>query len=183
MVPDLYVAWHAGKSEWKHYKSLNRYSIGVEISNPGHRFNYKEFSKEQIQSIVNLSKMLINKYKIKSKNILGHSDVAPYRKKDPGEKFPWKELAKKRIGLWHSISSKRLKKNREIRVDKNSEEIFYNNLFKIGYNIKKFNTFKNRKYKKDIVKAFQRRFRQELINGWIDKECLIISNNLIKKFK
>ena len=183
MVPDLYVAWHAGKSEWKHYKSLNRYSIGVEISNPGHRFNYKEFSKEQIQSIVNLSKMLIKKYKIKSKNILGHSDVAPDRKKDPGEKFPWKELAKKRIGLWHSISSKRLKKNREIRVDKNSEEIFYNNLFKIGYNIKKFNTFKNRKYKKDIVKAFQRRFRQELINGWIDKECLIISNNLIKKFK
>ena len=183
MVPDLYVAWHAGKSEWKHYKSLNRYSIGVEISNPGHRFNYKEFSKEQIQSIVNLSKMLIKKYKIKSKNILGHSDVAPDRKKDPGEKFPWKELAKKRIGLWHSISSKRLKKNREIRVDKNSEEIFYNNLFKIGYNIKKLNTFKNRKYKKDIVKAFQRRFRQELINGWIDKECLIISNNLIKKFK
>ena len=183
MVPDSYIAWHAGKSRWKHYKSLNRYSIGVEISNPGHRFNYKEFSKEQIQSIVNLSKMLIKKYKIKSKNILGHSDVAPDRKKDPGEKFPWKELAKKRIGLWHSISSKRLKKNREIRVDKNSEEIFYNNLFKIGYNIKKLNTFKNRKYKKDIVKAFQRRFRQELINGWIDKECLIISNNLIKKFK
>ena len=183
MVPDLYVAWHAGKSEWKNYKSLNRYSIGVEISNPGHRFNYKEFSKEQIQSIVNLSKILIKKYKIKSKNILGHSDVAPDRKKDPGEKFPWKELAKKKIGLWHSISSKRLKKNREIRVDKNSEEIFYNNLSKIGYTIKKLNTFKNRKYKKDIVKAFQRRFRQELINGWIDKECLIISNNLIKKFK
>ena len=183
MVPDLYVAWHAGKSEWKHYKSLNRYSIGVEISNPGHRFNYKEFSKEQIKSIVNLSKMLIKKYKIKSKNILGHSDVAPDRKKDPGEKFPWKELAKERIGLWHSISLKRLKKNREIRIDKNSEEIFYNNLFKIGYTIKKLKTSKNRKYKKDIVKAFQRRFRQELINGRIDKECLIISNNLIKKFR
>ena len=183
MVPDLYVAWHAGKSEWKHYKSLNRYSIGVEISNPGHRFNYKEFSKEQIKSIVNLSKMLIKKYKIKSKNILGHSDVAPDRKKDPGEKFPWKELAKERIGLWHSISLKRLKKNREIRIDKNSEEIFYNNLFKIGYTIKKLKTSKNKKYKKDIVKAFQRRFRQELINGRIDKECLIISNNLIKKFR
>ena len=183
MVPDLYVAWHAGKSEWKHYKSLNRNSIGVEISNSGHRFNYKEFSKEQIQSIINLSKMLIKKYKIKSKNILGHSDVAPDRKKDPGEKFPWKELAKKKIGLWHSISSKRLKKNREIKLEKNSEKNFYNNLFKIGYSIKKSKCFKNTKNNKDIVKAFQRRFRQELINGKIDKECLIISNNLIKKFK
>ena len=95
MVPDLYVAWHAGKSEWKHYKSLNRYSIGVEISNPGHRFNYKEFSKEQIQSIVNLSKMLIKKYKIKSKNILGHSDVAPDRKKIQEKNFHGRNLQRR----------------------------------------------------------------------------------------
>ncbi len=96
MVPDLYIAWHAGKSRWKHYNSLNRYSIGVEISNPGHNFNYKKFSKKQVQSIIKLSKKLIKKYKIKPNNILGHSDIAPERKKDPGEKFPWKELAKKK---------------------------------------------------------------------------------------
>ena len=182
MVPDLYVAWHAGKSRWKYYKSLNRYSIGIEISNPGHEYNYKKFSKKQIQSLIKLSKILIKKYKINSKNILGHSDIAPERKKDPGEKFPWKELSKKGIGLWHSLSIQSLKKNRKIELDKVSKKMFYNNLSKIGYVIKKTENSKNRKFNNYIVKAFQRRFRQELINGKLDKECLIISNNLAKKF-
>ncbi len=182
MVPDLYVAWHAGKSRWKYYKSLNRYSIGIEISNPGHNYNYKKFSKKQIQSLVNLSKILIKKYKINSKNILGHSDVAPERKKDPGEKFPWKELSKQGIGLWHSLSIQSLKKNRKIELDKVSKKIFCNNLSKIGYIMKKSENSKNRKFNNYIVKAFQRRFRQELVNGKLDKECLIISDNLAKKF-
>ena len=182
MVPDLYVAWHAGKSQWKHYKSLNRYSIGVEISNPGHDLNYKKFSKRQFQSIIKLSKILIKQYKINSKNILGHSDVAPERKKDPGEKFPWKKLSKQGIGLWHSISIKLLKKNRKIELDKVNKKIFYDNLSKIGYVMKKTENSKNRKFNNYIVKAFQRRFRQELVNGKPDKECLIISSNLAKKF-
>jgi N-acetylmuramoyl-L-alanine amidase len=181
IVPDLNVAWHAGKSKWKNYKSLNKYSIGIEINNLGHNFNYKKFSKKQIKSIIKLSKMLIKKYKIKSKNILGHSDVAPERKKDPGEKFPWKELAKRGIGFWHSISIQSLKKNRKFKLDKNSEKIFYNNLSKIGYIIKKTENLKNRKFNNYVVKAFQRRFRQELINGKVDKECLIISKNITKK--
>ena len=179
MVPDLYVAWHAGKSRWKYYKSLNRYSIGIEISNPGHEYNYKKFSKKQIQSLIKLSKILIKKYKINSKNILGHSDIAPERKKDPGEKFPWRNLAEKRIGLWHSISKKTLKKNREIRLDKINTKIFYNNLLKIGYSVKKTKTYRNKKYNSYVVKAFQRKFRQNLINGKIDQECLLISKNLL----
>ena len=182
MVPDLYVAWHAGKSRWKRYKSLNKYSIGIEINNPGHDYNYKEFSKKQIQSLIKLSTILIKKYKINSKNILGHSDVAPERKKDPGEKFPWKELSKHGIGLWHSLSIQSLKKNRKIELDQVSKKMFFNNLSKIGYAIKKNENSKNRKYNNYIVKAFQRRFRQELVNGKIDKECFIISNNLAKKF-
>ena len=88
MVPDLYIAWHAGKSSWKSFKSLNKNSIGIEISNPGHESTYVNFSKKQIRSILYLSKLLIKKYKIKSSNVLGHSDIAPFRKKDPGEKFP-----------------------------------------------------------------------------------------------
>jgi len=99
MVPDLYVAWHAGKSSWKNYRSLNKYSIGIEINNSGHQFNYKKYSTKQINSILNLSKYLIKKYNIKKKNILGHSDIAPNRKKDPGEKFPWKYLAANQIGI------------------------------------------------------------------------------------
>ena len=182
MVPDLYIAWHAGESRWKNYKSLNRNSIGIEISNPGHELNYKKFSNKQIQSIIKLSKILIKKYKIKPKNILGHSDIAPERKKDPGEKFPWKELAKVGVGLWHSVSIRTCKKNRKIQLDKISVRLFYDNLSKIGYTIKKTINLKNRKFNNNVVKAFQRRFRQELVNGKLDKECLIISNNLVKHF-
>jgi len=173
MVPDLYVAWHAGKSSWKSFKSLNKNSIGIEISNPGHEHNYINFSKKQIQSILYLSKSLIKKYKIKSSNILGHSDIAPFRKKDPGEKFPWKYLAKLGVGKWHSLSNKILKKNRMKKIHINEEKIFYKSLFKIGYSKKVLN-------KKTLVSAFQRRYRQDLINGKIDQECLLISKNLAK---
>jgi N-acetylmuramoyl-L-alanine amidase len=183
LVPDLYTAWHAGKSSWKNYKSLNKHSIGIEISNPGHQFNYKKFSKKQISSVLRLSKYLLKKYKIKPKNILGHSDIATNRKKDPGEKFPWKYLAKNRISFWHSLSNKLLKKNRLIKVDYDDKTLFLNNLYKIGYS-KNFSKNLNKdKQQRFIIKAFQRRFRQELINGKIDKECLIISNNLIKKYQ
>ena len=173
IVPDLYIAWHAGKSFWKGFKSLNKNSIGIEISNPGHEYNYINFSKKQIRSILYLSKSLLKKYKIKSSNVLGHSDIAPYRKKDPGEKFPWKYLAKFGIGNWHSLSNKTLKKNRMKKVNINEEKIFYKNLFKIGYSKKIL-------YKKTLVSAFQRRYRQNLINGKIDQECLLISKNLAK---
>ena len=105
MVPDLYIAWHAGKSSWRKYHLLNKDSIGIEIANPGHRHGYKRFSNSQIKSLTKLSRSLIKKYKINLKNILGHSDIAPERKKDPGEKFPWEYLAKKNIGFWHNLNS------------------------------------------------------------------------------
>jgi len=97
LVPDLYEAWHAGVSSWQKLKSLNKYSIGIEINNPGHDNGYKEFSSKQIFSLTKLIKYLVKKYNIKKQNILGHSDISPDRKKDPGEKFPWKKLAKKKI--------------------------------------------------------------------------------------
>ena len=174
MVPDLYVAWHAGKSFWKSFKSLNKNSIGIEISNPGHEHNYINFSKKQIRSILHLSKLLKKKYKIQSSNVLGHSDIAPFRKKDPGEKFPWKYLAKLGVGKWHSLSNKILKKNRMKKIDVKEEKKFFKSLFKIGYSKKVLN-------KKTLVSTFQRRYRQELINGKIDQECLLISQNLAKK--
>ena len=136
LVPDLYEAWHAGKSSWKNYKSLNQNSIGIEITNPGHKFGYKKFSKKQIFSILKLSKFLMKKYKISSKNILGHSDIAPERKKDPGEKFPWEYLSKNNIGLWHTLKKKELTKNRNFKTNKIEKELFFNNLFKFGYSKK-----------------------------------------------
>jgi N-acetylmuramoyl-L-alanine amidase len=181
MVPDLYIAWHAGKSHWKNFKFLNKNSIGIEISNPGHNFRYNKFSKKQIQSVLKISKYLIRKYKIKRKNILGHSDIAPNRKKDPGEKFPWEFFSKHKIGLWHNLSTKMLKENRQKKINILSKKNFYNNLSKIGYLIKNPKEIKKDKYLNLVTKAFQRRFRQELINGEIDQECLLISQNLAKK--
>ena len=181
LVPDLYVAWHAGKSLWKNFKSLNDNSIGIEISNPGHEYNYKKYSTKQITSLIKLSKKLIKTYKIKKYNVLGHSDIAPDRKMDPGEKFPWQQLATKGIGVWHSLSDKKLKDSRKLNIEfgQAEEKKFYKNLIKIGYP-KLY--YKNSKFKSSVIKAFQRHFRQELVNGKLDKECLIISENIAKKF-
>ena len=181
MVPDLYIAWHAGKSSWKKYRSLNKNSIGIEITNPGHELNYKKFSKKQISSLIKLSKILIKKYKISYKNILGHSDIAPLRKKDPGEKFPWKYLSKKKISLWHAVKKKELVKNRKIKITKIEEKFFFNNLFKIGYSKEIPKNIKKKNYLKKITKAFQRRFRQELVNGKIDRECSLICTSLLNR--
>ena len=180
IVPDLYTAWHAGVSRWKNYNSLNKNSIGIEISNSGHNYNYNVFTKKQINSIYKLSKYLLKKYKIRNKYILGHSDIAPERKKDPGEKFPWKYLSQKNIGYWHNLNQKDLSGIRSLIVNKFEEKIFLSNIHKIGY--PKNNKIKKNKYLKILTKAFQRRFRQELVNGIIDQECLKISENLRKKF-
>ncbi len=176
LVPDLYVAWHAGFSHWKNFKFINKNSIGIEISNPGHDNKYNKYNKKQIRSVLKLTKFLIKKYKIKSKFILGHSDISPDRKKDPGEKFPWKYLSKKKIGYWHSVNKRILLETRNVNITDLEKKIFFKNLHKIGYT-------KNIRYLTEITSAFQRRFRQELINSKIDKECLIISKNLVKKFK
>ena len=182
IVPDLYIAWHAGKSLWKNYKSLNQNSIGIEITNPGHEHGYKKFTQKQITSLLKLSKFLIKKYKISPKNILGHSDIAVLRKKDPGEKFPWEYLSKNKIGIWHQLNKQELTKNRKLKISKIEENIFFSNLFKIGYS-KKYLKDKNKiKYLRELTKTFQRRFRQVLVDGKIDQECLLISKNLIKTY-
>ena len=171
MVPDAYEAWHAGRSSWGKFNFLNKYSIGIEISNPGHQYGYKKFKLNQIISLKRLLKFLIKKYNIKSRHVLGHSDIAPTRKKDPGEKFPWKKLAKNNLCYWHNLNEKNIQKFRKHKIDYRQKKIFINNLHKIGYSDCK-NIF--------LIKAFQRRFRQGLIDGKIDKECFIISKNLLK---
>ena len=178
LVPPLYEAWHAGKSSWKNLKSLNKCSIGIEIQNSGHNNNYENFSQKQIISTKKLLKYLIRKYKINFKNVLGHSDISPDRKKDPGEKFPWKRLAKSKVSQWHNLDEKKLKKKRLIKLNFVEQINFMKNLKKIGYNRI---SQKNSNFQKRILTiAFQRRFRQGLINGISDQECLIISKNLLK---
>src|SRR5210317_623522 len=144
IVPDLYIAWHAGKSSWKNYKSLNQNSIGIEITNPGHEYGYKNFTQKQITTLVKLSKFLIKKY--------------------PGEKFPWEYLAKNKIGIWHTLNKEDLLKNRKLKISKVEENIFFRNLFKIGYSKTFPKNIGRNKYLIELIKSFQRRFRQELVD-------------------
>ncbi|MDA9752887.1 N-acetylmuramoyl-L-alanine amidase [Candidatus Pelagibacter sp.] len=177
-VPELYEAWHAGKSKWKKERSLNKYSIGIEIQNPGHNYKYVNFTLKQIITIKKLLKKIIKKYKIELRNILGHSDIAPERKKDPGEKFPWKKLSTANLAIWHNISELDCEKLRLKKLNKKQEKSFLNNLYYLGYNrIKKTHPNFN---KKILFTAFQRRFRQKLVNGKSDHECLEISKSLLK---
>ena len=176
LVPDLYVSWHAGISRWKKLKKLNKFSIGIEIHNPGHQYGYKRFNKKQINSLKNLSLKLAKKYNLKSKHYLGHSDIAPDRKKDPGEKFPWEFLSKYNIGVWHSLDKRLLKKYRLKNINNLDKIIFLEYLIKIGYFFKK----KKINSISFVTIAFQRRFRPQLINGKIDLECLEIAKNLVK---
>ena len=121
----------------------------------------------------------MTKYKIKNKNIIGHSDIAPLRKIDPGEKFPWEDLANINIGIWHKYKKKELIKLRGYKVSKKFKLEFYKKLKKIGYC---FGSKKKTDFLK-IVKGFQRHYRKELINGIVDRECIIIADNLIKNSK
>ena len=178
LVPDLYEAWHAGKSSWKKIKSLNKYSIGIEIQNQGHDYKYEKFSSKQINTLKKLLQILIKKYQISADNILGHSDIAPERKKDPGEKFPWKKLAKANLAKWHKLNEKKIKSFRSKKLNMIEEISLIKNIYSLGYN--KIRNFDHKLNKKFLLTAFQRRFRQGLINGKSDLECLIISKNLIK---
>jgi len=175
MVPDKFIAWHAGVSNWKNHKNLNDKSIGVEIQNSGHSGKFEGYSDKQINSLLILSKILKKKYNIKSKNFLGHSDIAPNRKKDPGEKFPWKYLSTHKIGIWSKLPKKNLKFSNAM-VSIKEKKSFYLYLKKIGYRIEKKSA-----YLKSVIRAFQRRYRPKVVNGKIDRECLEIAKNLIKR--
>jgi len=116
LVEDNRVSWHAGVSCWGKYKNLNENSIGIELVNKGHKFGYTNFKNKQLISLIKICKILIKKYKIKKKCIVGHSDIAPMRKIDPGEKFPWKKLKNNKIGIWHGYEAKYLKKFRRVKI-------------------------------------------------------------------
>ncbi len=177
LVQDNNIAWHAGKSCWGKIKNLNKNSIGIELANKGHQYGYSNFKKKQLLSLVYICKILIKKYRIKKHNIIGHSDIAPLRKIDPGERFPWREFANKKIGIWHNYKPDFLKKYKKIKISKKKKIKFAKNIKKIGYCF----SLNNKLLFIKTVKAFQRHYRKELINGYLDKECLVIAENLSKK--
>jgi N-acetylmuramoyl-L-alanine amidase len=169
IVDEKNVAWHAGISYWKGEKMLNNNSIGIELDNIGHGLHYKIFSNIQMSVLEKLLKLLINKYKIKKQNILGHSDIAPGRKLDPGELFNWERLAEKNLAYYPLVKRKNVKKFFYKLGDRNKEIILIKlKLIKIGYKCSQGNYFDIDL--KLVVEAFQRRFLPEKINGIIDEK-------------
>ena len=177
MAEEKNIAWHAGKSKWKNFTNLNKGSIGIELVNRGHKFGYENYTKLQINSLVNLCKELKKKYKINKENFLGHSDIAPLRKIDPGEKFPWKKMSEFGLGLWY----KSIKKNYNFKSKNLIKKLFFINLYNIGYRY--FNPLRRSSKDKILIKAFQRKYNPKKVTGKIDQKTFKISLFLSSQIK
>ena len=162
MVPEDRRAWHAGRSWWRGVTDVNSASIGIEIVNPGHEFGYRPFPEEQIDALVPLLSDIKQRHGITRGNVVGHSDIAPQRKQDPGELFPWGRLARLRLAL------PRPAKN--LMDPRWTDGGFLLALERFGYDVSD---------KLAVVVAFQRRFRPDLIDGEIDGECRAILLGLL----
>ena len=172
LVKDRYIAWHAGKSKWKKFINLNSTSIGIELTNKGHQFGYENFNNKQINSLIRLCKNLKKKYNLKKENFLGHSDIAPLRKNDPGEKFPWKKLSAHNLGCWYSMKKYKFKNKSNALI----KILFFKNLYKLGY---RYFDLKRRNVRdKKVIKAFQQHYLPNNVNGKIDKKTFKISHFL-----
>ncbi|MBP5857550.1 N-acetylmuramoyl-L-alanine amidase [Marivibrio halodurans] len=147
LVAEAERAWHAGLAYWRGIRDVNSRSIGIELQNPGHRLGYRPFPDAQIDSLIALAHDLLTRHPIRPRNILGHSDVAPARKRDPGELFPWPRLAAHGIGLWP---------DGPVEAGGSLPDI----LAGIGYD----------REAEHLVEAFQRRYRPARIDGRADAE-------------
>ncbi|GGO98167.1 N-acetyl-anhydromuramyl-L-alanine amidase [Stakelama pacifica] len=157
MVDEAKRAWHAGRSHWRGITDINSASIGIEIVNPGHEFGYRPFPDEQVASVIRLVHQIKDRYEITRGNVVGHSDIAPARKQDPGEFFPWGKLARLRLAL--------PRPTKNLADPHWTDGGFMLALERFGYDVTDAQA---------AVVAFQRRFRPELIDGIIDAECRAI---------
>jgi N-acetylmuramoyl-L-alanine amidase len=162
LVDEAKRAWHAGRSYWRGVTDINSVSIGIEIVNPGHEFGYRPFPEPQMDALVPLVADIVRRYKIRPPYVVGHSDIAPARKEDPGELFDWARLA--RLGLAMERPTRNL-------IDPLwTDGGFLLALERYGYDVRQ---------PKDAVVAFQRRFRPEHIDGEIDGESRAILLGLL----
>jgi N-acetylmuramoyl-L-alanine amidase len=154
MVPEERRAWHAGRSYWRGQTGLNSCSIGIEIVNPGHEWGYQPYPDRQIDALIPLVADIKQRYAITRGDVVGHSDIAPTRRRDPGELFPWAKLARLRLAL--------PRPTRNLMDPCWTEAGFLLALERFGYDVSD---------PMAAIMAFQRRFRPELIDGEIDGEC------------
>ncbi|MEI5686557.1 MULTISPECIES: N-acetylmuramoyl-L-alanine amidase [Sphingomonas] len=157
LVAEQDRAWHAGRSSWRGITDVNSASVGIEIVNPGHDWGYRPFTEEQIAALIPLVAAIKERHGITRGNIVGHSDIAPARKRDPGELFPWGKLARLRLAL--------PRPTRNLLDPMWTQGGFLLALERFGYDVSDAMA---------AIMAFQRRYRPELIDGEIDAECRMI---------
>jgi N-acetylmuramoyl-L-alanine amidase len=166
-VPENLRAWHAGVSSWRGATDINSRSIGIEIVNPGHEFGYREFPEAQIEAVIRLSKAIVVRHPIPKRNVIGHSDIAPGRKTDPGELFPWKRLAMVGLGVW--VDAPAANKAALARGASGERVIeLQAGLAAFGYGIDVNGAYDERT--EIVVSAFQQHFRPAKFDGIADGE-------------
>src|SRR5215213_7182643 len=179
LVPESRRAWHAGEASWKGAVDINARSIGIEIVNPGHQYGYRDFPDMQIDAAVALCRDILARRQIRRERVLGHSDVAPTRKDDPGERFPWARLAAAGVGLW--IEPSPITGGRTLSAnDKGSDvEQLQKQLARLGYGIEVSRFYDDKT--RSVVTAFQRHFRPERVDGLADVSTRETLARLLKK--
>jgi N-acetylmuramoyl-L-alanine amidase len=159
LVPENKRAWHAGIAYWRGHRDINARSIGIELANPGHEFGYRDFTAPQMAALTDLARAILARHPIPASNILGHSDIAPDRKLDPGERFDWRGLAGRGIGLWPSAEG--------------AAQDAFELLGACGYDTAT----------RQVVAAFQRRYRPRRIDGRLDDETRALVAGLAAAFR
>ena len=165
-------AWHAGKGVWRGCSDINSASIGVEIVNGGHDFGLPDYPEAQIEAVLALCQGVLARHPIKACDVIGHSDLAPYRKQDPGEKFPWKRFAEAGVGLWPQVVVPGFAPSRP--GDEGQDVTALRQaLCDIGYGVEPTGAYDEAL--KAVVLGFQRRFRSQALTGVADEEtCALI---------
>lgn len=177
MVRESDRAWHAGKGSWRGETDVNSSSIGIEIVNPGHVLGYHDFSDAQVGAVIALCRGIVGRHRVMPENVLAHSDVAPGRKVDPGEKFPWKVLAG--AGIGHYVDASPIGGGRFLSAGDRGEpvEALQSMLALYGYGVEISGIFDQQT--RTVVEAFQRHFRTEQIDGIADRSTIETLHQLL----
>ncbi len=178
LVLEAARAWHAGVSSWKNNSDINSSSIGIEIANPGHEHGYRAFPQVQIDAVIALCKDILARQNISAERVLAHSDIAPLRKEDPGELFPWEQLAKSGIG--HFTTPEKISGGRFFQAGDEGEPVAaLQAMFGLyGYDCPQTGCFDAQT--KAVVIAFQRHFRPKRVDGIADQSTIISLHRLLQ---
>jgi N-acetylmuramoyl-L-alanine amidase len=169
-VPEAKRAWHAGVSHWAGEDDINSCSIGIEIINRGHDWGYPDYPRRQIAAVIALCRGIMLRRKVPSHRVLGHSDVAPSRKKDPGEKFPWHSLANSGVGHW--VQPAPIVRGEALKLGSISDDVASMQIAfaRYGYSIPTHGKYDGPTM--EVVTAFQRHFRPERVDGVADHSTM-----------